>query len=121
MRSRYEFRHPVRFAGDADGGGFEPPVPFGTHAFQACTINHSVTHPGSIRYLWRRSLTVAPAFVIRRSESAATALQLQTAKQFVQRQLNADIKFAEIGVLRADRIEPHLVNDGLDLEGIARE
>src|SRR6516165_6394244 len=29
----------------ADGGGFEPPVPFGTHAFQACTINHSVTHP----------------------------------------------------------------------------
>jgi hypothetical protein len=20
-------------------------VPFGTHAFQACTINHSVTHP----------------------------------------------------------------------------
>src|SRR4026208_1908521 len=30
---------------DSDGGGFEPPVPFGTHAFQACTINHSVTHP----------------------------------------------------------------------------
>jgi hypothetical protein len=29
----------------ADGGGFEPPVPFGTHAFQACTINRSVTHP----------------------------------------------------------------------------
>src|SRR6266567_840392 len=28
-----------------DGGGFEPPVPFGTHAFQACTINRSVTHP----------------------------------------------------------------------------
>jgi hypothetical protein len=28
-----------------DGGGFEPPVPFGTHALQACTINHSVTHP----------------------------------------------------------------------------
>ena len=35
-----------------DGGGFEPPVPFGTHAFQACTINHSVTHPsvGSASY-----------------------------------------------------------------------
>jgi hypothetical protein len=32
----------------ADGGGFEPPVPFGTHAFQACTINHSVTHPGAV-------------------------------------------------------------------------
>ena len=30
---------------NTDGGGFEPPVPFGTHAFQACTINHSVTHP----------------------------------------------------------------------------
>jgi hypothetical protein len=30
---------------DADGGGFEPPVPFGTHAFQACTIDRSVTHP----------------------------------------------------------------------------
>ncbi len=29
----------------ADGGGFEPPVPFGTHALQACTINRSVTHP----------------------------------------------------------------------------
>ena len=29
----------------ADGGGFEPPVPFGTHAFQACTIDRSVTHP----------------------------------------------------------------------------
>lgn len=30
----------------ADGGGFEPPVPYkGTHAFQACTIDRSVTHP----------------------------------------------------------------------------
>ena len=29
----------------ADGGGFEPPVSFPTHAFQACTIDHSVTHP----------------------------------------------------------------------------
>jgi hypothetical protein len=33
------------FTRATDGGGFEPPVPFGTHAFQACTINHSVTHP----------------------------------------------------------------------------
>src|SRR6266487_53863 len=38
----------------ADGGGFEPPVPFGTHAFQACTINHSVTHP-SAAYFNRKS------------------------------------------------------------------
>ena len=29
----------------ADGEGFEPSVPCGTHAFQACTIDHSVTHP----------------------------------------------------------------------------
>ena len=35
----------LRSARETDGGGFEPPVPFGTHAFQACTINHSVTHP----------------------------------------------------------------------------
>jgi hypothetical protein len=35
----------TRSTSGADGGGFEPPVPFGTHAFQACTINHSVTHP----------------------------------------------------------------------------
>jgi hypothetical protein len=29
----------------ADGRGFEPLVPCGTHAFQACTIDRSVTHP----------------------------------------------------------------------------
>ena len=30
----------------AEGGGFEPPVPFkGTHAFQACSLNHSDTPP----------------------------------------------------------------------------
>ena len=29
----------------ADGGGFEPPIPFGIHAFQACAIDHSATHP----------------------------------------------------------------------------
>ena len=37
--------------GNTDGGGFEPPVPFGTHAFQACTINHSVTHPEDFLFL----------------------------------------------------------------------
>src|SRR5947207_2312861 len=31
--------------GTADGGGFEPPLPFGKHAFQACAIDHSATHP----------------------------------------------------------------------------
>src|SRR4029453_4793525 len=39
----------------ADGGGFEPPVPFGTHAFQACTIDRSVTHPLKRSHLARRS------------------------------------------------------------------
>lgn len=33
----------------ADGGGFEPPVSFPTHAFQACTIDRSVTHPLLLR------------------------------------------------------------------------
>jgi hypothetical protein len=35
----------IRSARETDGGGFEPPVPCGTHAFQACTIDRSVTHP----------------------------------------------------------------------------
>ena len=35
----------ARSKSETDGGGFEPPVPYGTHALQACTINHSVTHP----------------------------------------------------------------------------
>ena len=30
----------------ADGEGFEPSVPCGTHAFQACPIDRSGTHPG---------------------------------------------------------------------------
>jgi hypothetical protein len=29
----------------ADGEGFEPSVPCGTHAFQACPIDRSGTHP----------------------------------------------------------------------------
>jgi hypothetical protein len=31
--------------GVADGEGFEPSVPCGTHALQACPIDHSGTHP----------------------------------------------------------------------------
>src|SRR3984893_14781178 len=31
----------------ADGEGFEPSVPCGTHAFQACPIDRSGTHPMS--------------------------------------------------------------------------
>ena len=34
----------------ADGRGFEPLVPCGTHAFQACTIDRSVTHPANNIY-----------------------------------------------------------------------
>jgi hypothetical protein len=37
----------------ADGRGFEPRVPFGTHAFQACTIDRSVTHPLIFLFLFR--------------------------------------------------------------------
>jgi hypothetical protein len=33
----------------ADGEGFEPSVPCGTHAFQACPIDRSGTHPGRAR------------------------------------------------------------------------
>jgi hypothetical protein len=29
----------------ADGEGFEPPLPCGKHAFQACAFDHSATHP----------------------------------------------------------------------------
>lgn len=29
----------------AEGKGFEPLLPFGKHAFQACTFNRSVTLP----------------------------------------------------------------------------
>jgi hypothetical protein len=55
---------------------------------------------------------------IRDSEAA---LQLQPPEQFVQWQLNTDVEFAEVGVLGADRIEAHFVNDRLDLERIARK
>jgi hypothetical protein len=51
MPNRYAFWRPWRKflkIRDTDGGGFEPPVPFGTHALQACTINHSVTHPSVV-------------------------------------------------------------------------
>ncbi len=29
----------------AEGKGFEPSIPFGKHAFQACALNHSATPP----------------------------------------------------------------------------
>ena len=48
----------------ADGEGFEPSVPFwSTHAFQACTIDHSVTHPEIFLFLLI-SILVSTAAVI---------------------------------------------------------
>ena len=35
----------------AEGRGFEPPVPKGTHAFQASTIDHSDTPPRTKRII----------------------------------------------------------------------
>ena len=29
----------------AEGGGFEPPTPFGEHDFQSCALNHSAIPP----------------------------------------------------------------------------
>src|SRR5262249_13029242 len=36
-----------------------------------------------------------------------------------ERQLDADVKLAEVRVLGADRVEAHFVNDGFDLKSIA--
>src|SRR5262249_2496419 len=46
---------------------------------------------------------------------------LQAPEQFVERQLYADVKIAEVCVLGADRIETHFVNDRFDLKCVARE
>jgi hypothetical protein len=40
--------------GFAEREGFEPPVPCGTHAFQACHISHSCTSPVSFYTGFRR-------------------------------------------------------------------
>src|SRR5205823_5847880 len=48
-------------------------------------------------------------------------LKLQPAEQFIERQLNADKKFAEIRVLRAHGIKTHFVDDFFDLESVARK
>src|ERR1043166_2644771 len=49
------------------------------------------------------------------------SLQLQPPKQFVERELNADEKFAEVGVIRAYPIEAHFVNDRFNLKSVARK
>src|SRR5256885_15516978 len=106
----------------ADGGGFEPPVPFGTHAFQACTINRSVTHPNNLPLPLTLTLSSSGD---NRSRPRRTGtgkgrfLELQSPEQFVERQLNADIKLAEVRIFGAHRIEPHFVNDRLDLKCVS--
>src|SRR5207302_8473224 len=75
----------------ADGGGFEPPVPFGTHAFQACTINRSVTHP---------SVAVVPYNIgnttRRRLNSKSGAKTPRTPKHFVRNALESQVRFAKL-------------------------
>jgi hypothetical protein len=47
--------------------------------------------------------------------------KLQSLKQFVERQLDTDIKFTEVGVLGANWIKTHFVNDCFDLKCVARK
>src|SRR5438034_7431003 len=56
-----------------------------------------------------------------KNERKRKSLQLQAPEQFVERQLDADIKFAEVRVLGTDWIESHFMNDGFDLKRVARE
>src|SRR5947199_7075005 len=58
-----------------------------------------------------------------RSWTAATEtrLKLQSTEQFVERELQADVEFAEFAVIGADRIEAHLVNDRFNLKRVLRE
>src|SRR5438105_2374530 len=103
--------------GKTDGRGFEPLVPCGTHAFQACTIDRSVTHP-SISYSSSCSYS---AFEHEHDYKQEQELQLQPPEQFIERKLNADEEFSEVRVVGADFIEAHFVDDFLNLKGIARK
>ena len=47
--------------------------------------------------------------------------KLQPPEQLVERQLQHDVKLAELAVIGAHRIEAHFIDDRLDLESIARE
>src|ERR1700732_3984585 len=94
----------------ADGRGFEPRVPFGTHAFQACTIDRSVTHPFLICSGDRRTCRRKNNATVIDRRYRKKRLKLQPPEQFVERQLNADVKFTEVRVFGAHRVEAHLVN-----------
>src|SRR5438552_17820619 len=65
-------------------------------------------------------LNLSPAGDIR-ARGRGRLLKLLSPEQFVERQLDADVKFPEVRVFGADRIEAHFVNDRFDLECVAGE
>src|SRR5207245_8371612 len=111
----------LRFAAEncrvADWRGFEPRVPFGTHAFQACTIDRSVTHP----FTWAALAVYDRRTFDPGAHRAPLQSKLQPTEQFVERELDSNKEFAELAVFGAHRIEAHLVDDGFDLKRVARE
>src|SRR5216110_1129903 len=71
--------------------------------------------------LSRRAQSTALSPILRSAVIAAateTRLKLQSTKQFVERELQADIEFAEFAVIGAYRIEAHLVDDGFNLKRV---
>src|SRR3954451_1997773 len=59
--------------------------------------NRPLCHPSFDRQSW--------------TTATETRLKLQSTEQFVERELQADIEFAEFAVVGADGIEAHIVND----------
>src|SRR5678815_3310772 len=55
------------------------------------------------------------------SSLRCTTLQLHPPKQLIERNAQADVKFTEFGVLGADWIKTHLINDRLNIECIVRK
>src|SRR5574338_17481 len=124
------------------GGDSNPRCLLSTHAFQACTIDRSVTHPcwrapacnsGRPRSSGERRVRASVAAVCdcRKGEHDASravllgvhkarcrALELEAAKELVERELNTNVKLAEIGISRAHFVEAHLVNDRFNLIGV---
>ena len=99
-------------------GGIRTPGAFRHTRFPG-VHNRPLCHPSgraTLCIVIVRSKIVASVVVI-----TEASLQLQPPEQFVEWQLNTDVEFAEVGVLGADRIETHFVNDRLDLERIARK
>jgi hypothetical protein len=57
-----------------DGAGFEPAVPCGTHAFQACPIDRSGTHP---KKQGGDSEAETPEFQLKLAEGGGSAFCVQ--------------------------------------------